>query len=241
MHQAASEHPAAFAWGGASAFESTALGWRLRGSTLDGNGLPGIGHCLRALPVTWRLPGLRSLALAEDFAVIDGATACIPWLAVCLPSRWAPEEKVGRHFAEVHAPVADNALLVTAAEHLTRLVSGSERWKRFVWSIGSEPRLMQHPRHVPPTTWLAAFDSSALAAHAHFRTEHQTFIPLPESRQAVFTIHVESRPLIDAIDSPKHARQLQDAVASMSAAVLTYRGLSDARDRLLSWLAARAA
>ena len=241
MRQAANEHPTAFAWDGASAFESIALGWRLRGSALEGNGPPEIGDCLRALPADWRLPALLSLSLTEDFAVIDGATACIPWLAVCLPSRWAPEEKVGRHFAEVHAPVADNTLLVTAAEHLARLVSGSERWERFVWSIGSEPRLMQHPCHVPPTTWPAAFDASALAAHAHFRTEHQTFIPLPESRQAVFTIHVESRPLIDAIDSPERARQLHAALASMSGAVLAYRGLSDARDRLLTWLDARAA
>lgn len=240
MQQAATEHPAAFAWDGASAFESTALGWRLRGDALDGSGPPEIAACLRALPVEWRLPGLLSLALAEDFAVIDGATARIPWLAVCLPSRWAPEDKVGRHFAEVHAPVADNALLLTAAEHLARLVSGSERWERFVWSIGSEPRLMQHPRHVPSNTWPAAHDASALVRQAHFRTEHQTFIPLPASRQAVFTIHVESRPLTEAIDSAERARQLHDALASMSAAVLAYRGLTDARDRLLSWLAARA-
>ena len=239
MQQAATEHPAAFAWDGADAFESTTLGWRLRGVAAVGDGPPEIGDCLRALPAEWRLPALLSLALAEDFAVIDGVTARIPWLAVCLPSRWAPEEKVGRHFAEVHAPVADNALLVTAAKHLARLVSGNERWERFVWSIGSEPRLMQHPRHVPSTAWPAAFDASALAAHAYFRTEHQGFIPLPEFRQSVFTIHVESRPLTEALDSSEQVRQLHDALASMSAAVLAYRGLTDARERLLGWLAAQ--
>jgi hypothetical protein len=45
MQQAATEHPAAFAWDGASAFESSALGWRLRGSTLGGDGPPEIGAC----------------------------------------------------------------------------------------------------------------------------------------------------------------------------------------------------
>ena len=65
--------------------------------------------CLaRAARRAWRPAALLCLAFAEDFAIIDGATATIPWLAVCLPSRWAPEDKVGRHFAEVHAPVADN-------------------------------------------------------------------------------------------------------------------------------------
>ena len=87
----------------------------------------------------------------------------------------------------------------------------------------------------------AALDVDALAAQASFRTEHQTFIPLPDARQAVFTILVESRPLAGAIDSPERARQLHDALASMSDAVLAYRRLTDARDRLLAWLATQAA
>lgn len=241
MQQAAAEHPRAFAWDGALAFDAKCLGWSIRGVALHGDGPPKIGACLQALPPEWRLPGLLSLALVEDFAVIDGATARIPWLAVCLPSRWAPEDKVGRHFAEVHAPVADNQLLISAAEHLARLVTGTDRWERFVWTVTAEPRLMQHPRHVPPSAWPAGLDAHALAAQACFRTEHQTFIPLPDLRQAVFTIGVESHPLAEAIDSAERARQLYDALSSMSDAVLAYRGLNDARDRLLTWLATRAA
>ena len=241
MRQAKAEHPDAFAWDGDHDFAARRLGWSIRGAALHGDGPSEIGACLHALPHEWRLPGLLSLALAEDFAVIDGASARIPWLAVCLPSRWAPEEKVGRHFAEVHGPVADNQLLITAADHLARLVTGADRWERFVWTVSAEPRLMQHPHHVPPTVWPAALDAGALAAHASFRTEYQTFIPLPEARQAVFTIGVESRPLTEAIDGPARARQLHDALASMSDAVLAYRGLTDARERLLAWLASVAA
>jgi len=240
MRQAATEHPGAFAWDGALAFDAMDLGWSIRGSALQGDGPPAIGACLRALPARWQLPGLLSLALAEDFAVIEGATARIPYMAVCLPSRWAPEEKVGRHFAEVHAPVADNQLLLTAADHLARLVTGSERWERFVWTVTAEPRLMQHPQHVPATGWPSALNAGDLAARASFRTEHQTFIPLGQARQAVFTIGVECRPLVDAIDTPARALQLHDALASMTDAVLAYRGLGDARDRLLIWLSARA-
>jgi len=241
MRHASDEHPDAFVWDGDRGFGALQLGWSMRDDVPHGDGPPEIGDCLRALPPEWRLPGLLCLALAEDFAVIDGATARIPWLAVCLPSRWAPEEKVGRHFAEVHGPVADNQLLLTAADHLARLVTGTQRWERFVWTITAEPRLMQHPRHVPPTAWPTGPDGESLAALASFRTEHQTFIPLPDAGQAVFTIGVESRPLTEAIDSPERARQLHDALASMSDAVLAYRGLTDARDRLLAWLASAAA
>ncbi|WP_341889274.1 heme-dependent oxidative N-demethylase subunit alpha family protein [Variovorax sp. YR752] len=237
--QAAAEQPQAWRRIEEFAWEAPLLGWSLDADTVRGDGPPEIGACLAALPPRWRLPGLLSLAFAEDFAVIDGATARIPWLAVCLPSHWAPQDKVGRHFAEVHAPVADNRLLLTASDHLARLVTGTQRWERFVWTITPEPRLDMHPRRVPPPRWPADADADALAAMANFRTERQTFIPLPEARQAIFTIHVESRPLANAVATPAQAETVHAALASMSEAVLAYRGLTSARDRLLEWLAAR--
>ena len=236
---AANEHPQAFG-GTHAAWRAPALGWSLHGAELRGDGAAEIGACLRALPASWRLAGLLALAFEQDFAVLDAATGRIPWRAVCLPSHWAPEDKVGRLFAEVHAPVADNATLLAASEALARLVTGPERWERFVWTISANPHLQQHPKRAPRNTWPADATPDALAAQAFFRTEHQTFIPLPERRQAVFTIHVESRPLLEVAGDPQQARQLHDALASMSPAVLGYRGLTDAQPRLLAWLAQRA-
>ncbi len=252
--QAAREHPEAFVWDGGCAFSAPLLGWSLtvdggghqnvgEGSaepTLQGSGPAEIGHCLNTVPPAWRLAGLLSLAFEEDFAVIDGATARIPWLAVCLPSHWAPADKIGRHFAEVHAPVADNALLVKAGEHLARLVTGEDPWERFVWTITRQSALDTHPQRCAALPWPAHTASSApLAAQAFFRTERQTFIPLPIERQAVFTIHVEVQPLAEAIGTAERAAQVHDALASMSDAVLAYRGLAPARDRLLIWLQSR--
>ena len=239
--QAVAEHPEACASTAPLSFEARWLNWSVAADHVAGDGPAEIGACLRALPAEWRLAALLALTFAEDCAVIDGATARIPWLAVCLPSRWAPEDKVGRHFAEVHAPVADNRVLVAAGEHLARLVTGTDRWARDVWSIVAAPDLMQHPRHAARVAWAPHADAATVAAHATFRTEHQTFIPVPESAQAVFTIRVETRPLADAIATPARALQLHAALASMSAAVLDYRGLTDVRERLLAWLADRAA
>lgn len=249
MH-ASGEHPDAFRAEPDAGWTALRLGWTVRGDTVQGEGhgksANAIGACLRALPAPKRLPGLLALAFAEDFAVVDSSSGRIPWLAVCLPSSWAPEVKVGKHFTEVHAPVADNALLISAADHLMRLVTGPERWERFVWTISRHATLAQHPLHCTAAAWPApdssrdaAADASSLAANAFFRTERQTFIPVPGAGQAVFTIHVENEPLVAAIDSPAHARQLHDALATMSPAVLAYRGLSDVRGRLLAWLGAR--
>jgi hypothetical protein len=237
---AAREHPAAFVRDG-DAVEARLLGWRLHDGKLRGEGPVEIGDCIAAQPPTWRLPALLCLAFAEDFAVIDGTTARIPWIAACLPSHWDPTQKVGRHFAEVHGPVADNQMLLAATDHLARLVTGQDRWERFVWTITRTPTLQMHPAHVAAMSWPVDADPERLAAAACFRTEHQTFVPVPAAKQAVFTIHVESQPLVQAVDSAARARQLHDALASMSPAVLAYRGLGDARDRLLRWLVERAA
>ncbi len=236
---AAREQPHAFRWDGGERLEAVQLGWCLHGDALRGNGPDEIGRCLAALPSTWRAAGLLSLAFAEDFAIIDGTTARIPWLAVCLPSHWSPQDKVGRHFAEVHAPVADNRLLLTASDHLARLVTGTQRWERFVWTITPQPQLDMHPLRVAKPAWPDAADADALAALASFRTERQTFIPVPGAGQAIFTIHVESRPLAQAAGRAEAAAPLHAALASMSDAVLAYRGLTAARERLLAWLASR--
>jgi hypothetical protein len=245
--EAARSHPDTFVVAttpsGTTRIDAPRLGWALDTSgTPTGDGDASIGAVLAALPAARRASALLALAFEEDFALLDGASACIPWLAVCLPSRWAPEEKIGRHFAEVHAPVADNELLVAASGSLARLVTGAERWERFVWTISADPRLHQHPARGGPV-WPAAseIDADALVAHASFRTERQTFIPIAGSGKAIFTIHVDSVPLADAVTNADAAHRLHDAIASMSPAVLAYRRLDGVRDRLLSWLGSRAA
>jgi dimethylamine monooxygenase subunit A len=240
---AAAEHPDAFSIGPGASFKAHHLGWSLHGDAPVGDGPAEIGACLRALTAPWRVPALLSLAFAEDFAVIDASSGRIPWLAVCLPSHWAPEDKVGRHFAEVHAPVADNGVLIAAGAHLLRLVSGVERWERFVWTIDRSPALRQHPAQADAPRWPNSGDADIddLAAQTFFRTERQTFIPMPQHAQAIFTIRVETRPLAVALAAPADARRVHDALASMSSNVLAYRGLTEARERLLAWLAARAA
>jgi hypothetical protein len=234
---AAHEHPHAFGIEGDSIWHARTLGWSLHGTTpRDAGGAAEIGDGLRALPAHQRLSALLALAFEQDFAILDAASGRVPWLAVCLPSHWAPQDKVGRRFAEIHAPVADNAVLIAASEALVRLVTGDERWERFVWTISADANLQQHPQRSPRVAWVADAPPDALAAQAFFRTEHQTFIPLPALQQAIFTIHVESRPLVQAIDSAERARRLRAALASMSPAVLAYRGLTDAQPRLLEWL-----
>ena len=245
--QAAAEHSPAFDWDGDTA-TARRLGWAVRGGEVfelagrtpnQPSALAQVGARLHGLPAPWRLGGLLALAFAEDFALIDGRSATIPWLAVALPSHWAPEQKIGLRFAQVHAPVADNQVLLAAGEALARLVSQPTRWERFVWTITANSRLNAHPAGAAAPRWVAG-DAYQVAAQAWWRTERQTFIPVDGAAQAVFTILVDTQPLAQAIDSPAKALRLHEALASMSPAVLRYRNLHIVRDDLLSWLARRA-
>ena len=263
--QAAAEHPQAFSWDGdcARALNLGAAAWRsgrVEQAELGRFGLGDeIARCLRLLPEPWRLAGLVSLAFIEDFAVVDAVSGTVPWLAVALPSHWAPESKLGRHFAEVHAPVADGDLLRKAGASLMQLVTRSEpgeRWERFVWNVTDQPRLNAHPAVAGGPRW-----QQTSVAESWFRTERQTFIPLPDA-QAVFTIAVDVQRLDEVLSrkcgfatfldpcggrqpqgaglrapgTDSRAAALRAAVASMSPAVLAYRGLTPVRDDLLAWL-----
>ena len=238
--EAALAAPAAFEFDGPDRCAAPRLGWSIRQGRAEGTGEAAIGDLLAFFPAAKRATALLCLAFEEDFAVIDGATATIPWLAVCLPSRWAPEDKVGRHFAAVHAPVADNALLIEAGERLARLVTGPDRWERFVWTVSADPRLHQHPAR-GETSWPDDANAESTAAQANFRHEHQTFIPIVGTGLAVFTIRVGSQPLDAALRSREDAQRLHEAISTMTPAVLAYRGLDGVRDRLLEALLERIA
>jgi len=240
---AAGEHPRHWQWDGARATAPT-LGVAVAEGAVEDLG-PGafglgdeIGRCLRGLPGPWRLAGLLALSFLEDLAIVDGADGTVPWMAVALPSHWAPEDKVGRHFGAIHGPVADNRMLVDAGPALMRLACGPQRWERFVWTVTDHPRLHAHPRRLDPQRWPAG-TATALPQQAWWRTERQTFVPVPSAGQAVFTIAVDVQPLAQALDSPERARRLRDALATMSPEVRDYRGLAPVHAALLGWLEAR--
>ena len=182
------------------------------------------------------------LAVEEDFAVLDGASGTLPWLSVCVPSHWAPEDKLGLDFPAVHRPVADSATLLAAGRHLVDLATSGGHWERHVWTISPSPRFDQHPGRHAREPWPDAPDPHRFADACFLRAERQTFFPVGHgTRQAVFTIRVMLQPLPRAVDTAEKAARLHEALASMSDAVLRYKGLTPAREPLLRWLQARRA
>jgi hypothetical protein len=203
--------------------------------------VPGFDPSAAIAAMRERLPSdlPPELAYEQDFAVLDGDTGTLQWLCVCVPSHWAPEDKIGLDFAAVHAPVADNRLLVSASAPLVKLATSGECWERFVWTVTPSGRYDQHPRRHAREPWPVHLQGDAFASHCWLRAERQTFFPVPGTNQAVFTIRVMLQPLVEAVAAPGAARKLHDALSTMSDAVLAYKGLAPAREPLVRWLAER--
>ncbi len=191
-----------------------------------------------ALAAIGSVDGLPELAFEEDFAVLDTASATIPWMCVCVPSHWAPEAKLGLSLAAIHAPVADGAALAATLPALTRLLAGGGHWERFVWTLTPSDCYDQHPLRRPRAPWPGTQEPGEFAAGCFLRAERQTFLPVPGHPQVVFTIRVMLQPLVQAVQTPQQARRLHEALASMTPAVLHYKNLGAARAPLLAWLAA---
>lgn len=190
-------------------------------------------------------PDARALAegLQEDFVVLhDEADAMrTRCLSVCFPSNWDPAEKLGLDFSAIHAPVADNALLQAGGRGIVDMAFRQARMLRHVWLLTPNGDLAQHPE-TRRTRWAdaeAAADASGgrLVDQVFFRVERQTTLPLPALRRGVFFIRVLVAPLTDVLAvAPARAGELCDALASMSEAVVAYRGMAAVRERLCAEL-----
>jgi dimethylamine monooxygenase subunit A len=196
-----------------------------------------------AVPTTPPQP--MELVLQQDLAVLDLASASVPWMCICVPSGWAPEEKIGLGLAAIHAPVADSAALNPRWNPLARLLTAGGSWERHVWTISPSSRFDQHPGRHAPAPWPSAGDPEDFARRCWLRSERQTFFPVRDGQgqaigQAVFTITVALQPLPQAVRNAADALRLQQALASMTDAVLAYKRLTAARAPLLAWLSQRA-
>ncbi|MCX8097728.1 MAG: DUF3445 domain-containing protein [Casimicrobiaceae bacterium] len=182
--------------------------------------------------------------MQEDFVILrrdcDGFRT--EFLSVAFPSRWDPREKLEQDFAAIHAPVADNAQLLSAAPGFMRLAFEQQMMLRYVWLIVPSAALDQHPEANLAGWQSALADSSPLLPRLYFRIERQTTWPLGALGRAVFFIRVLMASLTAVLAlEPGRARRLYEALASMSPAVVAYRGMTEARPRLLAELQAFAA
>jgi len=195
------------------------------------------------------LLGALAMSLQEDLVLMEQAPDGAPRAAVfhvSFPSAWNPAAKLGQDLLGLHEPVADNALLQSAAPRLGKALVEKGPFVRWVWTVTADARWRAWPPSsaiFPEGTAQAARGGVAGAvgpepvepAGAHplyFRLERQTTMPLGDG-YGLFLIRVQVRPLADVLAQPGRLAQLQASLRSMSAAMVSYKSLGAVRDRVL--------
>lgn len=151
--------------------------------------------------------------------------------ALCFPTAWALEDKLGETVDWIHGPVPGlNAAIGPAISRVLAGLADHGPLERLNWGLAATPELNLHPalaRPRPPadctleTIWL--------------RIEHQLLAPLPtpEGGGILFAIRMELVPLHEVLTSDEIRRDFARTLATMPADVAAYKGLAEARPRLL--------
>jgi dimethylamine monooxygenase subunit A len=162
--------------------------------------------------------------------------------SLCFPSTWVLSEKLGHAMDAIHAPAPGYAGKMgdMVARIFDNLKAG-QPVERFNWSLYGDARLRYAQSKQDP---LERFPPGQSVAHAHIRVERQTLRRLPRSGDILFTVRVHVDPIAE-FARHAHGRQLAGALcaqlAALNPAELAYKGLTEARERLLAALDALAA
>jgi dimethylamine monooxygenase subunit A len=173
----------------------------------------------------------------EDLAVCQLQDTS-DWLAnihLCAPNHWAAEDKIGRSFDAVHAPVPGMEKTMPHYFKMLQSVIQKGPFTRYAWGIATDNRLNHHPV-APPGIEQKYWQGRAVnkATQLFIRTERQNLVGFPKSNAFLFTIRTYFYEVNLLENDEKKA--LWSAVRSMSPESLAYKGLTGVTDFLLRHL-----
>jgi hypothetical protein len=151
--------------------------------------------------------------------------------ALCFPTGWALEEKLGHPLDVIHGvvPGLNPALGAQIQQFLAKLKPGVA-FLRDNWGIAASDEVNLHPaRGVPPPALPVALDRLWL------RVEHQALLALPKSRGIVFGIRIALHRL-DAVAEAGFGPQLRQALETMPVQLAGYKRLDAIRTEVVRLL-----
>lgn len=152
--------------------------------------------------------------------------------ALCFPTGWALEEKLGHTLDFIHGvvPGLNAALGLPIQQFLTRLKPGLA-FHRDNWGLAATDELNLHPaRGLPPPDLPIAPDRLWL------RVEHQALVALPQSGGVLFGIRIALHRLDEVMRNPLAAAGLRRALVTMPPELAAYKRLDRVCNQVVSWL-----
>jgi hypothetical protein len=176
-----------------------------------------------------------SVQVQEDLAVVSRNNEGTNWLSaihLCYPNHWSVEEKIGRDFGTVHAPVAGMEKINQRSHAIVHQMITQKPMVRFAWGLSTDTQLNRHPRS-PVKGRIFDIEHPQL----YLRIERQVIWGLPEFESALFTIRTYFRDCNVIKKDPILRFKLHLAIQSMTPESLVYKGLIESKNAILAWLA----
>jgi hypothetical protein len=186
------------------------------------------------------LPGGDCHTLArhweQDFLLLlpdtDGQPVFVAG-AVCFPSSWATEEKLGLTVPAIHSSVPTlNERLGKRIGNFLAGIRPGKGWERVNWGISATADLNQHP-----ALGLARLQPPFVLDQVWVRREDQVLFRLPVSGALIFGIHVTNISVSEIAADPQGRLGLRQTLQTMPAEIAVYKGRSAGRPLLLELLA----
>jgi dimethylamine monooxygenase subunit A len=153
---------------------------------------------------------------------------------LCFPTAWDLSEKMGEPLWKIHGPVPTlNAQLGSKIDLALSRIQPGAVWTRQNWGLSRVPDLNYHPARQ-----LQRLDARVTADEVWFRVEHQALLKMPRSGGLLFLIRVTVHPLADLQAERGAANGLRNALRTMPEVIAQYKGLANARQRIIALLEA---
>lgn len=185
----------------------------------------------------WQLPRTSSVhalgaELEPDFLLLspdDGGVFRLRGGALCFPTGWALEEKLGHTLDFIHGVVPGlNAVLASPIQQFLSRLKPGVAFQRDNWGLVTTDELNLHPaRRMPGPTLPIALDRLWL------RVEHQALVALPRTGGVLFGIRIALHRLDEVARDAAACAGLRRALVSMPAEVAAYKRLDAVRGEII--------
>lgn len=196
-----------------------------------------------ALASTWDQPArlhhdcvALASALEPDFLLLARDAHGVFRLeggGLCFPTGWDLGQKLGGTLESIHGIVPGlNAALGLAIARLLDSVAEGATWERTNWGLAATAERNLHPALARPR-----LGPDCEPCAVWLRVERQLLAPLPVGPGVgvLFAIRVELTPLPDVLADSTTRRGFARALSTMPDDVAHYKGLLEARPRLLAF------
>ena len=152
--------------------------------------------------------------------------------AICFPSSWAPEEKLGLPVHTIHDPVPTlNEQLGARIGKFLAGIRPGKAWERVNWGLSGSSELNQHP-----ALGIPAIETPLALGSVWVRREDQVLFRLPETGALIFGINVINISVAEIAADPEGRGGLRLALATMPEDIAEYKNLTVARESLVELL-----